>query len=75
MDNSHLASYIEMLMDAKIEFYTLPAQDDDCDYVYSEDIDEGQIIFAKFDIDGNLINIGCDPANSLDEVINRCRCI
>ena len=46
--------------------------DDEYQYVATEDIDEGQIIVAKFDRDDEFINIYSDTtANSLDEFINR----
>ena len=66
--SSDYLTYLRMIENLNY-FLTM---DDEYQYVATEDIDEGQIIVAKFDRDDEFINIYSDTtANSLDEFINR----
>jgi hypothetical protein len=72
MEQSWFIKYIEMIENAKLDMFIM--SEDNFYYIASEDIEDGQVITAKFDVDGNLINIMADlSVNSLDQFINRCK--
>ena len=71
MDNSYCAKYIEILENSELDFFI--TSEDNITLVASEDIEDCQVIVAKFDVDGNLINIMADlTVNSLDQFVNGC---
>jgi len=73
MGSSSFEKYLDILDEAGLSYY-IPVQGETKNrYIASEDIEDGQVIIAKFDIDDNLLNIMADlTVNSLDEFINRC---
>ena len=69
MDNTMLAKYLDIIEESGLDFYSVT--EDRFIYVATEDIDGGQVIIAKFNVDEELVNIYADLSlNSLDEFRN-----
>ena len=64
-----LAKYLDIIEESGLDFYSIT--EDEIIYVATEDIDGGQVIIAKFNVDEELVNIYADLSlNSLDEFRN-----